>query len=108
MDSSRSRGGFARLTAALAACGLTVMAFAGTASAAPVAHGHIVHLVKPSLRANAAQSTNWFGYNQGTLEQGGKLFSSITGEWTVPAAPQHNSGHAAASPARSRIGDGVS
>jgi hypothetical protein len=46
----------------------------------------------PHLRANANQSDNWFGYNQGTLEQGGKLFNSITGDWTVPSASQHASG----------------
>lgn len=40
------------------------------------------------------QSSNWFGYNQGSLEQGGKLFNSITGDWTVPTASQHTKGQA--------------
>jgi hypothetical protein len=65
---------------------------APAASAAPSAHGHVVHIVKPGLHANANQSNNWFGYNQGTLEQGGKQFHSITGDWTVPTATQHTSG----------------
>jgi len=43
---------------------------------------------------NTNTSTNWFGYNQGTLEQGDKLFNSISGNWTVPAATQHTSGEA--------------
>jgi hypothetical protein len=46
------------------------------------AHGQLLHLV-PS-RVNTNTSGNWFGYNQGTLEQGSKLFNSITGDWTVP------------------------
>jgi peptidase A4-like protein len=41
------------------------------------------------VRANTNQSSNWFGYNQGTLEQGGTLFNSITGDWTVPTASRH-------------------
>jgi hypothetical protein len=50
--------------------------------------------------------TNWFGYNQGTLEQGSKLFSSITGEWTVPTATQHTSGQSEASSNWIGIGGG--
>ncbi|HEX8854693.1 MAG TPA: G1 family glutamic endopeptidase [Thermoleophilaceae bacterium] len=59
------------------------------ASASPLAHGHFVKIQKHRTKANANQSTNWFGYNQGTLEQGGKQFNSITGDWTVPTASQH-------------------
>jgi hypothetical protein len=53
------------------------------------AHGQLLHLA-----ANANQSTSWFGYVQGSLEQGGKLFTSISGDWTVPAATQHVPGQA--------------
>jgi len=53
------------------------------------AHGQLLH-----LSANASSSTNWFGYVQGSLEQGGKQFNSITGDWTVPAATQHTPGQA--------------
>src|SRR4051812_15831555 len=63
-----------------------VAAPAATAQAGS-AHGRLLN-----LRANSNQSGNWFGYNQGTLEKGTTLFSSITGDWTVPAASQHASG----------------
>jgi hypothetical protein len=47
------------------------------------AHGQTL----ASLEAH--QSTNWFGYNQGSLEKGNVLFHGITGNWTVPTATQH-------------------
>jgi hypothetical protein len=37
----------------------------------------------------ANKSTNWFGYNQGTLEQGGAMFHAITGSWNVPKVSEH-------------------
>jgi hypothetical protein len=43
---------------------------------------------------NANQSGNWFGYNQGSLALGGKLFTSISGDWTVPTPSQHTPGQA--------------
>ncbi|MGZ4170206.1 MAG: hypothetical protein ACXVRN_02460, partial [Solirubrobacteraceae bacterium] len=53
---------------------------AGSASAAGLtSHGQLLHLAK-NTKVNANQSSNWFGYNQGTLEQGNKLFNSITGD----------------------------
>src|SRR3954469_20549281 len=90
MDLMLHRGRVALGTAlvSVALCG----ALAAQASAAPGSHGAIVHLVKPGPRANANSSNNWFGYNQGTLEQGGKQFNSIAGEWAGPAAPRHGSG----------------
>ncbi|HWE15350.1 MAG TPA: G1 family glutamic endopeptidase [Solirubrobacteraceae bacterium] len=81
---------------------------AGAASAAPLsltAHGQLFHLAS-GARANANQSSNWFGYNQGALEQNGKLFNSITGDWTVPTATQHTSGQAEASSDWIGIGGG--
>ncbi|HEY2317721.1 MAG TPA: G1 family glutamic endopeptidase [Solirubrobacteraceae bacterium] len=79
---------------------------AGSASAASLAaHGQLLHLTK-GAKVNANQSSNWFGYNQGTLEQGSKLFGSITGDWTVPAATQHTSGQAEASSDWIGIGGG--
>jgi hypothetical protein len=67
----------------------------GTAhpSNAASAHGQLLH----PFALNTSESNNWSGYNQGTLEQGGtppKLFSSISGDWTVPTATQHTSGEA--------------
>jgi hypothetical protein len=74
---------------------------AASASASLRAHGQLLH-----LRANTNQSSNWFGYNQGTLEQGGKLFNSVAGDWTVPAATQHTAGQAEASSDWIGIGGG--
>jgi hypothetical protein len=64
---------------------------APAASASPVT-GKLLKLVHVSSNTNT--SDNWFGYDQGALEQGGKLFSSIAGNWTVPTATQHTSGQA--------------
>jgi hypothetical protein len=60
-----------------------------SALATPSAHGQ---LLRPVLNTNT--SNNWFGYQQGLLEQGTKLFSSISGDWTVPTATQHTTGQA--------------
>ena len=76
-----------RLTSALAIALAAFATAAASASAQVSAHGQLLHVT-----ANTNQSTNWSGYNQGTLEQGSKLFNSITGNWTVPAATQHTSG----------------
>src|SRR5436190_6916166 len=101
---------FRSRTAARAVIAASVVAlgagFATQADAAPRAHGDVVHIVKPGLRAHANQSNNWFGYNQGTLEQGGTQFHSITGDWTVPAASQHVSGADEASSTWIGIGGG--
>jgi Peptidase A4 family len=72
---------------------------ASPASAKLRSHGDL-------LRLNANQSSNWFGYNQGTLEQGGKLFNSISGDWTVPSATQHTAGQAESSSDWIGIGGG--
>jgi hypothetical protein len=76
-----------------------------TSGTAVTAHGQLLHLA-PGVRANMTQSNNWMGYNQGTLEQGGKLFNSITGQWTVPTATQHTSGQSEASSDWIGIGGG--
>jgi peptidase A4-like protein len=88
------------------ACGALLVALASTAHAAVRTHGNLLHITKPHLGLNAAQSNNWFGYNQGTLEQGGKLFNSITGDWTVPTATQHTAGQDEASSDWIGIGGG--
>jgi hypothetical protein len=67
---------------ALVICG----ALPALASAAHLtSHGQLLH-----LRANTNTSTNWFGYQQGALEQGGKLFNSVSGDWIVPTASSHS------------------
>jgi len=58
------------------------------------------------LKLNANQSSNWFGYNIGTLERGSTLFNSITGDWTVPTATQHTANTAESSSDWIGIGGG--
>jgi Peptidase A4 family len=82
-----------RALAGIVICAGLLGIAAGSAAAAPKSHGQLLKRV-PHLTGNTNQSSNWFGYNQGTLEQGGKLFNSITGDWTVPAASQHTAGQA--------------
>src|SRR3954465_3187152 len=82
------------------ACLCVLGLMSGSASAARPARGHFVHAF------NANQSNNWFGYNQGTLEKGNKLFNSISGDWTVPAATQHTAGQAESSSDWIGIGGG--
>jgi hypothetical protein len=94
-----------RLSGFLAVCGV-IGAFAASGSFASSSHHAKAHritvhkthgitahgqLIRP-FKTN--QSNNWSGYNQGTLEKGDKLFSSITGYWTVPKATQHTKGQA--------------
>src|SRR6201985_1010563 len=96
----------ARLAASLTIALAAVAVGAGSASAAGLtAHGQLLHLA-PGLKLNANQSSNWFGYSQGTLEQGSKLFNSISGDWTVPAATQPTAGTAEASSDWIGIGGG--
>lgn len=105
---SRPFGGglSARLAASVTVALAAVAVGAGSASAAGLtAHGQLLHLA-PGAKFHANQSSNWFGYGQGTLEQGSKLFDSITGDWTVPAATEHTSGQAEASSDWIGIGGG--
>lgn len=69
--------------AALAAAGLSWSAPA--AQAVTLSH-------RPVVALGANQSNNWSGYDQGTLEQGGKSFHQISGTWVVPTATAHKSG----------------
>jgi hypothetical protein len=93
-------GVFALIAAALALA-------AGTKVPAAVTHGGVIKVIRvPGLHINANQSTNWFGYDQGSIEQGGKLFNSITADWTVPTATQHTKGEAESSATWIGIGGG--
>jgi hypothetical protein len=96
----------ARVLAAVLACGALFAGLASSAQAAPRSHGSLLHITKPRANFQAAQSNNWFGYNQGTLEQGGKVFHAITGDWTVPTATQHTAGQDEASSDWIGIGGG--
>jgi hypothetical protein len=88
--------------AAMAVCAL---AATSASAAALTAHGQLLK-VGPRLHLNTNTSSNWFGYNQGTLEQGSKLFNSIGGQWTVPTVTQHTAGQAEASSDWIGIGGG--
>ena len=55
------------------------------------------------------QSNNWSGYNIGTGylgEPAGATFTSVSGQWTVPAADQHATGQAENSVTWMGIGGG--
>jgi hypothetical protein len=80
-----------RALTALLGVAAAALAVAASASGAarPTAHGQLLN-----VRANTNQSSNWFGYDQGSLALGGTLFNSITGDWTVPTATQHTRGQA--------------
>jgi hypothetical protein len=78
-----------RVSIALLAALSAALALAGSAAAGrgSTAHGQLLH-----VRADTNQSSNWFGYNLGSLERGNTLFNSITGDWTVPTVSQHTKG----------------
>ncbi|HWC38013.1 MAG TPA: G1 family glutamic endopeptidase [Acidimicrobiales bacterium] len=59
----------------------------GARSAPPVFH-------RPIVSIGANKSNNWSGYNQGTLEQGGKTFHQASADWVVPRASAHRHGEA--------------
>src|SRR3954470_1652700 len=95
--------GAASVLAAATALGASL---ASGASPAVASHGALLHLVKPGLGVNANKSSNWFGYNQGSQEQGGTKFHSIAGDWTVPTARQHTKGRSESSSTWIGIGGG--
>jgi hypothetical protein len=86
---ARVLGGLAGAAAALAVGALMPAASGAKSLRLPAAHGQFL---RPGFNTNT--SSNWFGYQQGLLEQGTKLFNSISGDWTVPTATQHTSGQA--------------
>src|SRR5690348_3020136 len=93
---------FKRLAVALCVAAAPAALAAPAGAVALQSHGQTLHL----LHANTNQSSNWFGYNQGTLEKNNTLFNSITGNWTVPKATQHTSGQAESSSDWIGIGGG--
>src|SRR5712692_2429279 len=46
----------------------------------------------PIVAIGANRSTNWSGYNQGTLEKNIKAFTQVSATWQVPKASQHKHG----------------
>ena len=107
MGQAHRQAGVRTLARVVAPTLITLAVFAATAAGASAkltSHGQLLKL--GPLHANTNTSTNWFGYNQGTLEQNGKLFNSITGDWTVPTATQHTAGQAESSSDWIGIGGG--
>jgi hypothetical protein len=105
------KGARARFAAAgLTALGLAGMAVGGTAGGvAQAGHPviHVVHGIGPGVNTN--QSSNWSGYNIGAdypQVAAGTTFTSVSGQWTVPAATQHTGGQAEDSASWVGIGGG--
>jgi Peptidase A4 family len=71
---------------------VTTAVLGGLVLSAPVATPVVPISHAPIVALDASQSANWSGYNQGSIEQGGKLFSEVRGTWVVPAASQHTAG----------------
>jgi Peptidase A4 family len=106
MNRRLSRRATRCLTVAVSVLAASFAVATASASAALTSHGQLLHLAPHSLHANTNSSSNWFGYNQGTLEKGDTLFNSITGDWTVPTATQHTAGQAESSSDWIGIGGG--
>ena len=72
-------------------------AFLLVAATAPAGAADVAQIVRGPIQLNAGsasttnQSNNWFGYDQGSVEQGGKLFTGVSATWTVPTARAHRS-----------------
>jgi hypothetical protein len=77
------------ITALLVGAAVALATTASAGAARSVDHRQLLQ-----VRAGTNESSNWFGYNQGSLELGGKQFNAITGDWTVPTATQHTKGQA--------------
>jgi hypothetical protein len=77
----------------------------GGAAAAKAATPALYHS-RPIVHVGANKSNNWSGYNQGALEQGGKTFNSISGNWTVPTATARKANEAEYSASWIGIGGG--
>ena len=107
MGQAHRQAGICTIVRVAAPMLITLALFAATAAGASAkltSHGQLLKL--GALHANTNTSTNWFGYNQGTLEKNDTLFNSITGDWTVPTATQHTSGQAESSSDWIGIGGG--
>ena len=82
-----------RMLAKLVAAGAVLMSSVITGAAgAPTAASAVQLFHRPIVAVAANKSNNWSGYDQGTLEQGGKLFHQISGTWVVPTATAHKAG----------------
>lgn len=102
------RGRLARGTAGMATLALGLVAGTGT-PVAVASSASPVHVVAARAPFATNQSDNWSGYNIGADYPGvatGTPFTSITGEWVVPKATQHQAGQAEDSATWIGIGGG--
>src|SRR5437762_13398227 len=90
-----------RIAAAATIALAALLPAGGGSSAGPAALFH-----RTIISLGASQSSNWSGYNQGSLEQGGKLFGSVSATWTVPMASQHRPNEAEYSSSWIGVGGG--
>lgn len=117
LDEGHKEAQMRRTTASVAgaAASLVVLAMASPAAGATAGaitsagHGviHVVHGIGAGINTN--QSSNWSGYNIGAgypQVTTGTVFTSVSGEWTVPSAKQHTKGQAEDSASWVGIGGG--
>ena len=97
------RGAFRRRAAFAVITGVVALGGAQAASSGGMAATVFHH---PIAVVGTSQSSNWSGYNQGTLEDGNEMYTSISGTWTVPKVSQHTPNEAEYSSAWTGIGGG--
>ena len=85
---------------------IALLALAANGATAAAKTHPALHRGGPIVSVGANKSNNWSGYNQGALEQGGKTFHSVSGNWTVPTATQRRAGEAEYSASWIGIGGG--
>src|ERR1700760_4291591 len=91
MGQAHRQAGIRRTARVVAPLLIALAVFAATAAAASAkltSHGQLLKL--GGIHANTNTSTNWFGYNQGTLEKNDTLFNSITGDWTIQTGTEQD------------------
>jgi hypothetical protein len=93
---SRARAAIASAGAGLVALGLACPAASGAAGPVGSTGHEVIHVVRGiGAGVDTNQSSNWSGYNIGAdypQVTTGTLFTSVSGEWTVPTATQHTKG----------------
>src|SRR5437763_3135685 len=106
MPMTLEKGTIRALAGGMGAAALIAGALAPAASASPFDPAGALRIAKHAhAQLNTNQSTNWFGYNAGTLERGA-LFNSVSADWTVPTATQHAASQAESSATWIGIGGG--
>jgi hypothetical protein len=93
---------------ALSAALIAGAVFPAAGKASPFDPSGVIKVLRkpPHTHMAASRSDNWFGYNQGLLQSGGRLVNSITARWTVPRATQHQRGKAEQSATWIGVGGG--